>query len=76
MPGVVIAPVFSGDLVGPTIINATVVGGSINISFKGGELETATSVDGEWTGTDNVSGNYTGPLGTNRLKFYRVVRSP
>lgn len=75
IPGVVIAPVFSEELVGPAITNVAVESGSINISFKGGELETATSIDGEWTATDNVSGNYTESIGTNQLRFYRV-RSP
>lgn len=72
IPGTVIAPVFSGDLVGPAIINATIVGGSINILFKGGELQTANSIDGQWNATGNVSGNYTETVGTNQLRFYRV----
>ncbi len=72
IPGTLIAPVFSGELVGPAIINATIAGGSINILFKGGELQAATSIDGQWTATDNVSGNYTESIGTNQLRFYRV----
>jgi hypothetical protein len=75
IPGALIAPVFSGELVGPAIITTTVGGGSINILFKGGELQTADSIDGEWTATGNVSGNYTEPVGTNQLRFYRV-RAP
>jgi hypothetical protein len=72
IPGTLIAPVFSGELVGPAIIGANMGSGSINILFKGGELQTANAIDGEWTATGNVSGNFTESVGTNHLRFYRV----
>jgi hypothetical protein len=71
-PDIIIAPMFTGALVGPAITNATVVGGDITIHFQGGELETATAVDGTWTGTGSTNGLYTEPVGAAQSKFFRV----
>jgi hypothetical protein len=75
IPGSVITAMFTGALVGPAITSATLENGIMNILFKGGELETANSPYGQWSGTGDASGNFTEPLGTNQMKFYRV-RSP
>jgi hypothetical protein len=75
IPGATIVPVFTGETVGPAIISATLGAGGINILFKGGELQTANTLDGQWSGTADVSGNHIEPLGTNQARFFRV-RSP
>lgn len=69
-----IMPVFSGAFVDPevAITSATLVGGSISITFKGGELESAPAITGPWAGTGNTSGSFTEPIGAASLKFYRV----
>ena len=72
IPGSPITPVFTAGVVGPAVTSATLENGIINILFKGGELQTATSTDGQWSDTGDVSGNHTEPLGTNQMKFYRV----
>jgi hypothetical protein len=72
IPGSLITPVFTGGIVGPVITSTTFQNGVMNILFNGGELQTANSVDGQWTDTGDVSGNHTEALGTNQMKFYRV----
>jgi len=73
-PEVSISPVFAGAFVDPSVIitRIQVTGGVINIAFKGGELETAPTLAGPWTGTGNSSGSYTNPVGQASTRFYRV----
>ena len=48
--------------------------GNITINWAGdGELETATDIDGVWTGTGNTSGSFTAPTGDGN-RFYRINR--
>ena len=65
-----------GAAVDPSIVitNIRLVGGVIIISFKGGELESAPTVTGSWTGTGNSSGTYTNSATTGPPRFYRVHR--
>ena len=70
-----INPVFGGALVFASTINAVLQNGSCSVHFTGGELQTAPSPEGPWTGTGNLSGNYTEVIGTNQTRFYRV-RAP
>jgi hypothetical protein len=74
IPDLNIAPVFVGALVDPSVIITGIqrVGGTMVISFKGGELETAPAVGGPWTGTGNSSGTYTDQVVQNSARFYRV----
>ena len=67
-----IATRFSGALVGPAIISTSFVNGSLTVRFQDGELETAPTLDGPWTGTGNTSGVYTQPVGALRATFCRV----
>ena len=67
-----ITPVFTGALVGPAILSATVIQGQMTVLFQSGELETAPSATGPWTGTGNSSGNYTEPIDGTPAKFFRV----
>jgi hypothetical protein len=69
---IVITPQFTGALVGPAIINTTLLNGAITILFQGGELESAPALGGPWTGTGNTSGSFAEPVGTSPAKFYRV----
>lgn len=70
--GILIASQFTGALVGPAITHSTLSKGVLTILFQGGELETAPTLAGPWTGTGNSSGTYTETPGTSRTKFYRV----
>ena len=63
---------FSGALVGPAIISTSFLNGSLTVRFQDGELETAPTLAGPWTGTGNTSGVYTQPVGAVRVTFYRV----
>lgn len=71
-----IIPVFAGAWVDPeaAITNATVADGVMTILFKGGELESAPTVNGPWTGTGNASGRYTEPIVGAGAEFFRVHR--
>ena len=62
----------------PPEIDAPVISnGSISFTWSnGGELETAPSVDGPWTGTGNQSGSLDESVDTAENKFYRVRRDP
>ena len=73
-PGVSFTPVFAGAVVDPSVIITGIqrVGGAVIISFKGGELETAPTVSGLWTGTGNSSGSYTNLTSVGPAMFYRV----
>jgi hypothetical protein len=75
-PGTVLSPVFTGAVVQPPeITGLSLTNRLLTITFAGGELETATSVVGSWTGTGNASGQYTESVEAGTWKFYRV-RSP
>jgi hypothetical protein len=69
---VTLIPQFAGALVGPAILNTTLVNGLLTVLFQSGELEAAPSITGPWTGTGNTSGTYTETLGPQPMKFYRV----
>ncbi len=71
-PDLNITPVFSGALVGPAILSATVSNGQMTVLFQSGELETAPSATGPWTGTGNSSGAYTEVIDSIPTKFFRV----
>ncbi len=53
---------------------ATLDLGVITIRSHGGELETAITLDGEWTGTDDTSGEYSEAAAGGNTKYYRVRR--
>ncbi len=71
-PDLNITPVFSGALVGPAILSAAVSNGQMTVLFQSGEIETAPSAAGPWTGTGNSSGNYTEVIDRIPAKFFRV----
>ncbi len=71
-PDLNITPVFSGALVGPAILSAAVSNGQMTVLFQSGEIETAPSAAGPWTGTGNSSGNYTEVIDGIPAKFFRV----
>lgn len=75
-PGVILAPVFTGAFVQPPeITDLSLTNGLLTVNFAGGEMETALTVAGPWTGTGDVHGRYTESVGNNARKYYRV-RSP
>jgi hypothetical protein len=63
---------FTGALIGPAILSANLVNGSIRVTFQDGELESSPSLNGPWTGTGNTSGVYTEVIGATPGMFYRV----
>ncbi len=69
-----VAPVvsFGGGAVGPLIIDSHWSGTTIHVSFHGGELQTAPTVKGPWTGTGNSSGTYAEDSLGQVAKFFRV----
>lgn len=67
-----ISPRFTGAVVGPAILSTTIQNGTVTILFQGGELQTAPTVEGQWSGTGDVSGTHLEVLGTNQSRFYRV----
>lgn len=69
-----ITPVFSGAIVGLAITGVTLVNEILTIHFIGGELVTATALDGPWTGTGNTNGSYSESVRENQAKFFRVRR--
>ncbi len=71
-PDLAVTPVFSGALVGPAILSATVSNGQMTVLFQSGELETAPSATGPWAGTGNASGSYTEVSEGTPAKFFRV----
>jgi len=66
------AVVFEGAPVGPLVTGVTLAGGILTIAFHGGELETATSLQGEWVGTGQSDGRFAAPIGPDRTRFFRV----
>ena len=71
-PEVLITSQFSGVLVGPAITSAALANGVMTVLFQGGELESAPTLNGPWTGTGNTIGNYTESGGAFPAKFFRV----
>ena len=73
-PDVLTTPLFNGAFVDAdaVITSAQVSNGIIALTFKGGELETAPSAAGPWTGTGNSSGIYTAAIANSPTTFYRV----
>ena len=72
-PGVILAPVFTGAFVQPPeITDLSLTNGLLTVKFAGGELETALTVAGPWTGTGDFDGRYTESVGNDPRKFYRV----
>ena len=73
---VVLTPVFDGAFVDPTIQirDITLVGGVLTINFQGGELESASSIEGPWVGTGNRTGQFMDSVGSHPARFYRVRR--
>jgi hypothetical protein len=75
-PENIIVPIFIPASVDPTAIINTIMiaNGVVNISFRGGELESALKLNGPWAGTGNRSGAYSEALGLADTKFFRVRR--
>ena len=71
-PDVSLTPEFTGALIGPAIASAKLANGVMTILFKGGELESAPTLSGPWTGTANTNGTYTETIGAFPARFYRV----
>lgn len=67
-----ITTAFSGAVVGPAITSFSLTEGVVNILFQGGELQTATSLDGPWTNTGNRSGEHSELVGGDTNRFFRV----
>jgi hypothetical protein len=77
MPDVLLTPVFSGAAVAPpfpAITGVTLVDGLLIVYFRDGELLTAPTTTGPWTGTGNTSGTYTNAVQGTAARFYRVRR--
>ena len=71
-PDLVITSQFTGALIGPAILGATLNSGQITVRFQSGELERAPAVTGPWTGTGNTSGTYTEAINGTPARFFRV----
>ena len=72
----ILAPVFTAAFVQPPeILSLSLTNSFLTITFAGGELYTATAVDGPWNPTGDTSGQFTELVGNGPKKFYRV-RSP
>ncbi len=71
-PDLVLATVFEGAVVQPPeITGLSVTNGQVTVSFAGGELQTAPTLNGPWTGTEQTGGEYTEPA-ADEQRFYRV----
>jgi len=76
-PNAIITPNLAGAYIDPAQADPLVTGvwvsdGAVTIRFRGGELETAPTVDGQWSPTGNTTGEHTEPVGLHDSKFYRV----
>jgi hypothetical protein len=69
---IVITSQFTGALVGPAVTKTSLTNGIMTILIQGGELESAPTPGGPWTGTGNTSGTYTETPGATATKFFRV----
>ena len=63
---------FTGALVGPAITQASLANGQLTVRFQGGELESAPTPAGPWTGTTNTSGFYTEVPSRSTARYFRV----
>jgi hypothetical protein len=72
-PDVILSTTFTGGFVDAdaVILSATVTNRVLYLVFKGGELETAPSLTGTWTGTGDTNGAYSEAIAAGP-KFYRV----
>lgn len=71
-PDLVLATVFEGAVVQPPeITSLSVTNGQVTVGFAGGELQTAPTLNGPWTGTEQAGGEYAEPAAEEQ-KFYRV----
>lgn len=71
--GNMVAPTFTGTYAGPPqIVSIAVANGAVKIVFAGGELESAWSLDGTWSGSGDTSGTHTEMLDAVKTKFFRV----
>ena len=71
-PDEAVTSAYAGVLVGPAINKISCANGMVTILFQDGELETATSLNGPWTGTGNRTGTFVETTGSSTPKFYRV----
>jgi len=73
-PDVALTTIFTGAFVDAdaVILNATVTNEVLQLTFKGGELETAPAPPGPWTGTGNTTGSFSEAIAASESKFYRV----
>lgn len=73
-PDIALTTTFTGAFVDAdaiiTSVNAT--NGVINLTFKGGELETAANLFGPWSGTGVTNGFFSEPIVLSGSKYYRV----
>jgi hypothetical protein len=72
-PDVILSTIFNGSFVDAdaVITSATVTNKVLYLTFKGGELETATNLTGIWLGTGNTNGAYSEAI-ADGPKFFRV----
>jgi len=75
--GASVEALYSGAAVDPVplITGISLTNGTISITFKGGELESAPTGTGQWTGTGNSTGNYTTNAETGTPASYFRVKS-
>jgi hypothetical protein len=60
------------NLLPPTLGQPSIADGNFTITWTGGgEIETATDIEGPWEPTGNTSGSYMEPLGSGN-KFFRI----
>jgi len=72
-PDVVLVTEFVGAVVQPPqIMGMSLSDGLLTITFAGGELESAPTIVGPWTGTGNSSGEYKASVADEKMEFFRV----
>lgn len=54
------------------VTSEKIVNGVLTLTFKGGTLQTAPTVNGPWTSTGNSNGTYSETIATTVSKFFRV----
>jgi len=58
----------------PEITGLSLTNNVLTVAFAGGELETAPTLAGPWTGTGNTNGQYSESIaGSQSNRFYRVL---
>jgi len=71
-----ITPTFTGAFVDPdfpAITGLTLINGMMTINFIGGELFSATALDGIWFETGYTNGIFTESVESGSTKFHRVI---